>query len=122
MKKVILDANVLIYWVKQKIDLISSLESILQEPFEIATTASVVEELKKISRTAKKSKVYAKASLELLDKMNIKVIPSSYTHADKDIMDLTDKDVIVVTNDKRLKERLKRKVRVLSVGEIKRVR
>jgi rRNA-processing protein FCF1 len=54
--------------------------------------------------------------------MNIKVIPSSNTHADKDIMALADKDVIVVTNDKRLKERLKNKTRVLSIGEIKRVK
>jgi rRNA-processing protein FCF1 len=122
MKKVILDANALIYWVKQKIDLIPSLESILQEPFEIATTASVIEELKKISRTAKRSSGYAKAALELIDKMNIKVIPSSYTHADKDIMALADEDMIVVTNDKRLKERLKSKTRVLSIGEIKRVK
>ena len=115
MKKVILDANAIIYWVKQKVDLISSLESILQEPFEIATTASVVEELKKISRTAKRSSGYAKAALELIAKMNIKVIPSSYTHADKDIMALVDEDVIVVTNDKRLKN----KTRVLSIGEMR---
>ncbi len=122
MKKVLLDSNAFIYLVKQKIDLLVCLEEILQEPFELTTTESVIEELKRISNTAKKSSGYAKAALEIISRMNIKVIPSRYMDADKDIAALADRDVLVVTNDKKLKERLRRKVRVLSIGEIKKVR
>jgi len=122
MKKILLDSNVFIYSIKQKIDIFSSLQDILQEPFELVTTESVVKELEKMSKSAKKDSAYAKASLKLMEKMSVKVIPSKHEYADKDILALAKEDIVVITNDKKLKEKLKKKTRVMSLGVIKKIR
>jgi rRNA-processing protein FCF1 len=122
MKKILLDSNVFIYSIKQKIDIFSSLQDILQEPFELVTTESVVKELEKMSKSAKKDSAYAKASLKLMEKMGVKVIPNKHEYADKDILALANEDIIVITNDKKLKEKLKKKTRVMSLGVIKKIR
>jgi len=119
--KVLLDTNSLIYAAQYGID-IKQLEDVFQKPIEFFTTQSVLRELEEISRTRKKSSVYAKIAIQLLEKSSIKILPSKHKHADKDILAEAEKGFVVVTNDRKLKEQLKKKsIGVLSIREFRKL-
>ncbi|MEM5799317.1 MAG: hypothetical protein QXZ43_01465 [Candidatus Aenigmatarchaeota archaeon] len=120
--KIIFDTNSLIYSIKYKIDIFKEIEKNFQQPIELSITESVLKELDGISRSKKQSSVYARLSIHLIEKNNIKILPSRYKYTDRDILNLADRDSIVITNDKNLKELLKkRNIRTLSIREFKKI-
>ncbi|MHA1744119.1 MAG: type II toxin-antitoxin system VapC family toxin [Candidatus Heimdallarchaeota archaeon] len=100
MKRVILDTNFLISLAEFKVDL-DEIENILNEPYEILTISSVVDELKKINNKN------ARLALKLIELKKVKILKVGEKNADKAILSLANKDTIIATNDAELRKRLK---------------
>jgi len=111
MIKVFIDTNFWLIPYRQKIDIFSEIERLVPENYEIVISESVIEELKKIQKTGKgKDKVAAKIGLGLIGKKAIRII------LERDAVDYlilkiseNEKDVVVCTNDKELRNRLRSK-------------
>lgn len=113
MKKVILDTNILLECVKNKVD-IFSLKDIVD--YDICILDKSIEELNKIVNEQKgKHKEHAKLALQLI-KGKVKVLESVEGKVDDILVSLSE-DNIIVTQDKELKKRLKGKVIVLKQGK-----
>ena len=102
MKKIILDTNFFIDLVKFKIGL-SDFDSIVSKPYQILTLKSVVDELKNIKNKN------ARAALKLVEIKRIKVIEHAIKNTDKAFLSIAskDRDVIIATNDAKLRKNLK---------------
>ena len=112
MKKIILDTNFLTIPQQFKIDIFEEIDRIMEEKYELVTLDKVVEELKKMKKG--KGAVAAKIGLELIKKKNVKVIKTDDKKVDNAIFKLANKNMIVATNDRILRERVKNKnVKVL---------
>jgi len=116
--KILLDTNFLVYCAKQKIDYVSEMPA-----GEIVVLSSVVYELEKLAEKAKKArdKEAAKFALFLLKRNKIKVIETEGKNADEAITEMADKQDIVATLDRGLKEKLKSKARILTIRQGKKL-
>jgi len=116
--KILLDTNFLVYCAKQKIDYVSEMPA-----GEIVVLSSVVSELEKLAEKAEKArdKESAKFALSLLKHNKIKIIKTKEKSADKAILEMAEKEDVVATMDKELKEKLKGKTRILSIRKGKRL-
>ncbi len=108
MKKVILDTSFILDAVKFKIDL-DDIMNIINQPYEILIPDAVIHELMQIAKNKGKTGSNAKVALEIIKKKKFKLIKTSETSADRAILTVADKDVIVGTSDKKLKESLKKR-------------
>jgi len=112
MKKIILDTNFLTIPYQFNVDIFEEIDRIMEEDYELVTLDKVVEELKRMKKG--KDAVAARIGLELIEKKNIKVIKTDEKKVDNAIVKLADKDTIVATNDRVLREKIKNKnVKVL---------
>ena len=121
MKKIILDTNFLLLPFTRKIDVFSEIERIMYDPYKIIVLKKTVDELKKIQKEQKgKHKHNAKAALDLIkakkpiilevkQKDLNRTVNSKDVIADDIIMEISDKNTIVATNDKNLQKNLKNK-------------
>ena len=107
MKKIILDTNFLTLPHQFKIDICNEIDRIMEENYELFTLDSVVYELKKLSKSKGKDAIAAKIGLELIKKKNIKIINTGEKNVDKAIVAISNEDMIVATNDKILRKKLK---------------
>ncbi len=111
MIKVFVDSNFWLIPYIQKIDIFSEIERLVPENYELVVSDGVIDELKKIQETGKgKDKVAAKIGLELIEKKAIRIIPEIES-VDSLIIEISEKEkeVVVCTNDKELRNRLRRK-------------
>jgi rRNA-processing protein FCF1 len=104
--RIVLDTNFIMVPFQFGVDIGSELDRILGFKYELCTTDSVMRELMLLSREKGKSGRAAKASLELAK--NLTIIPAEGS-ADDALLALASKDMIICTNDKVLKEKIKRK-------------
>lgn len=126
MKKVLIDTNVLLSIFRFKIDIFSELNRVLDEKYEIYIVEKTIEELKYVYKSHKKLKerLFAKMALEYLEmnKEKIKIIKSEKP-VDKAILEISlsnPKEWIVLTGDKSLKEKLRKKgVRIIEIRQKK---
>ncbi|MBU5687830.1 MAG: hypothetical protein QW350_03860 [Candidatus Aenigmatarchaeota archaeon] len=84
--KIIFDTNSLIYSIKYKIDIFKEIEKNFQKPIEFCITESILSELETIGKLKKQSSVYARLSIQLIKKNNIKILLSKYRYTGKDIV------------------------------------
>jgi len=115
MKQIILDTSFILTALKFKIDIKSELNKILDEKFTIHIIDKTLNELK--------NKPLEKLSLEILKKINSKIIKTS---KDKNVDSLlidyskSHKKVFIATQDRALKEKLKkRNVRLITIRQKK---
>ena len=112
MKKIILDTNFLTIPYQFNVDIFEEIDRIMEEDYELITLDKVLEELKRMKKG--KDAIAARIGLELIEKKNIKVINTDEKKVDNAIVKLANKDMIVATNDRVLREKLKNKnVKVL---------
>ena len=104
--RVVIDTNFMLIPFQFGVDIKSELDRILDYEYELCTTDSVMRELMLISREKSKDGRAAKASLEMAKNMTI--IPTE-GDADEGLLALASKDTTICTNDKILKEKIKRK-------------
>ncbi len=98
--KVVLDSNFLLLPFQFRIDIFAELDKLLDVRYEVYVTKGVIEELKKI-----KSR-HAKGALSVANKLRVIETEGS---VDEALLKLASKEVIIATNDKFLKEKIKNK-------------
>ncbi len=104
--RAVLDTNFIMVPFQFGVDVKAELDRVLGFKYELCTTDSVMRELMLISREKSKDGRAAKASLEIAKELTI--IPAEGA-ADDALLALASKDTIICTNDKILKEKIKRK-------------
>jgi len=111
-KKLILDTNFLMVPGQFMIDVFSEIERLLEEPYELCFIDRSKEELNKlVSYGNEKERFAAKLALVLIIQKNLKSLPSSKEErsVDDSIVKYADRDSIIATQDKLLRERVKAK-------------
>ena len=110
MKRVILDTNLLIYCLQNRINLLEELNRVVGEGFELEVPEAVLKELKRLRVKE------AKLALSFIQTEEFSILLGN-GHADDVIFNAAQApDVIVATNDVALKERLaSTNVRTISV-------
>lgn len=108
MKKVIIDTNFLLIPFQFNIDVISEIENVMMEPYNIFVLDKTIDELKRIAEEQKgKNSNNAKLALEYI-KCKADVIKTEKgKYVDDLIISLADKETVVCTQDKNLKKRVK---------------
>ena len=109
MKKIILDTNFLTIPYKFKVDIFEEIHNLIPEEHEIMTLDGVIRELEHLSKETGENATAAQVGLELIKKKKIKVIQSKKKDVDDAIVELSDDQTLVATNDKELINRLKTK-------------
>ena len=123
MKKVILDTNFLMIPFQFRVDVISEIDRICDFRYKLATTPEVIEELTALSEKGNgKDHRAAKAALELARKHRITRIKNRkiFKNADEAILSIADENLIVATQDRILRKKLKqKKVRLIILRQKK---
>ena len=109
MKRIILDTNFLLIPLQSKVDIFAELQRICPFPYEVCILKQTYDELESISKNARgRDKEAAQLGLKLLKAKDIKIIPGKPALVDDILAELSqDPDVIVATQDRALKHRLK---------------
>lgn len=103
--KVILDSNFLIDILRFKLDL-DNIKEICGR-CELIVFDSVVDELEKISKSKGKNGQYARLALKILKLKNIKILKIEGKDVDETILNFVNRDMVVATNDRELRKKLK---------------
>ncbi len=119
MKKIILDTNFAMIPATLGVDIFTKIKEKISEPYEIYVIDKTIDELEKIIREQKgKHKEAAKLTLKLLKDRTLSELDTkslNITGNSKDlivddiIVEISDKNTIVATQDKDLKKRLREK-------------
>lgn len=110
-KRIILDTNFLLIPVQFKVDIFEEIKRISDFVYQLHIIDRSVEELEKIILTGDtKDKTAAKIALKLIKFKKIdKIKTTGNKNVDELILDLARKDDIVATQDKELKQKLKKR-------------
>lgn len=107
---VFIDTNFWLIFYLQKIDLFSELERLLIK-FKVVVSQGVIKELKSIQKRSKgKEGTAAKIALELIEKREVEVI-NDESEVDDFILKIaqkSNKNLVVCTNDKELRRKLRK--------------
>ena len=111
MKKIILDTNFLLIPYQFKVDIFSEIKRVCDFKYRLFIVDQTIDELKKLAETQKgKDKLAAVLAMAMLEQKKVGQIK---TKKDKDvdnlILDESDENTIVATQDRILKSRLKKK-------------
>ncbi|HLC36272.1 MAG TPA: hypothetical protein VJK05_01535 [archaeon] len=119
--KVALDTNMLLAIKKLKIDVFEEIkESIGKAEFLIPV--QVIKEMQKLSEKNKNLEKASNIALQLIKKNKAKEIQSKEKDADKALIELAKKGIIIATNDKELKKKvLKVKGKILNIRKRKKI-
>jgi len=119
--KVALDTNMLLAIKKLKIDIFEEIkESIGKAEFLIPV--QVIKEMQKLSEKNKNLEKASNIALQLIKKNKAKEIQSKEKDADKALIELAKKGIIIATNDKELKKKvLKVKGKILNIRKRKKI-
>jgi len=110
MKKIILDTNFLLIPYIFKVDIFSEIDRVSSFKYDICIINRTIDELERIAEKQKgKNKEAAKFALKLIKQKSLKRIGKIQDTRDVDdiILDLDKTNLIVATQDKALKKRLR---------------
>ena len=96
---IVLDTNIILDAVRCKVDLFTELQRICNFKYDIAILDKTLKELE--------NKPNSKLALQLIQKKNIKILKTDKGYVD-DLLFNLDKNYIIATNDKELKNKLKK--------------
>jgi rRNA-processing protein FCF1 len=119
--KVLLDTNFLLDTLRYKVDF--SIFQELEESTEFFITSEALRELKSIANKKTKEGRLALIALKLVESQKIKIVQSLKKKVDEDLLELAKKEgFLVATNDKDLKEKLKKEnVRIICLRNKKKI-
>jgi len=119
--KILLDTNFLLDILRYKLDFLVFEE--LEEKIELFISSESLRELKSIVNRKTKEGRLAMVALKLIESQKIKVVSSLKKNVDEDLIALAKKEgFMVATNDKDLKEKLKKEnVRVICLRNKKKI-
>lgn len=126
-KKVILDTNILLAPGQFRVDIFSDIEGIMDVPYKLYIIDKTIDELEKIRKKAKlPDRQAANIALQLLDRKNIERLDTDGVKGkivDDYICNLSDKDTVVATSDRKLIMRLKRNhIKIIELAQKKYLR
>jgi len=119
--KVLLDTNFLLEMLHYKLDF--SIFQELEEDVELFISSETLRELKSIANKKTKEGRLALIALKLIEAQKIKIVQSLKKEVDEDLLTLAKKEgFIVATNDKDLKEKLKKEnVKIICLRNKKKI-
>ena len=119
--KILLDTNFILDTLRYKLDF--SIFQDLEEKAELFITSETLREIKSIANRRTKEGRLAMIVLKLIKSQKINIIQSQRKEVDEDLIYLAKKEgFIVATNDKDLKEKLKKEnVRVVCLRNKKKI-
>ncbi len=102
MKTIVLDTNFLLHCIGFRIDFIREIDRLMQESYKLCVLDKTIDELE--------GKKHGKLAAGIVEKTGIKLIksPAGLT-VDNALLDLSPQETLVGTQDKALKERLKKR-------------
>lgn len=103
---VLLDTNLLLVPHQFGVDVFSEVERLVPEEHEVVTLSNVIEELRNLVDSSKDG-VAAGVGLQLVQDKGVRIIPSTGVVDDCIIEYASGNDVVVGTNDRQLKGRLR---------------
>jgi hypothetical protein len=118
MKKILLDTNFFLVPFQLGVNIMTELERIMQEPFELMTLKPINDELESLAKKGRgDDKVCAQLGLQLARSITVEEVAKTEKTDDSILLYATQrKDVIVATNDSALRKKLKvQKVRTIFV-------
>ncbi len=114
MMKVVIDTNFIVYCAKQKIDFIEEIGRVLDSKFKIIVPSIVLAELQKLATTRKTKRTDREAAilaLQIIDGNReqgiISIMEAKAETADGAILQNDERDTIIATLDRALRQRLK---------------
>lgn len=115
MKRIILDTNFLLIPGQHHVDIFSEVHRICPFAYELCILEQSVKELERLREGGRgKDKQAVLLAFGLIKAKDIKIIPGKPAHVDDTLAALSeDPDVIVATQDRALKHRLKHRAIVL---------
>ena len=96
---IVLDTNIILDSIKFKVDLFTELKRVCDFPYKIAVLDKTLQELE--------NKKNSKLALELTKKKKVQIIKTQEGYVDNILLRLDD-SYIIATNDKELKNKLKK--------------
>lgn len=106
---ILFDTNFLFVTFEFHIDIIAELRRILGTTSNLFIYEGTIEELRAIERKGDKNKKYLPLIVKMLHIYGFKVISSGETYVDDQILANLHSNVLVATNDKQLRQRIKKK-------------
>jgi rRNA-processing protein FCF1 len=119
--KILLDTNFLLDTLRYKLDF--SIFETLEESVELFISSETLREIKSMANRKTKEGRLAIVALKLIETQKIKIVQSLKKEVDEDLLALAKKEgFIVATNDKDLKEKLKKEnVRIICLRNKKKI-
>jgi rRNA-processing protein FCF1 len=119
--KILLDTNFLLDMLRYKLDF--SIFQELDESVELFISSETLREIKSMANRKTKEGRLAIVALKLIETQKIKIVQSLKKEVDEDLLELAKKEgFIVATNDKDLKEKLKKEnVRIICLRNKKKI-
>ena len=108
MKRILLDTNFLLVPYQFKMDIFSQMDFMVDGPHELLLPTGVIAELRKLSRGKGKEGAAARFALKLIEVRKLKKVKSSGEVDGWLISYAKRKGFLVATNDKALRNRLKK--------------
>ncbi len=104
--KIVLDSNFLLIPFQFGVDIFAELEKVLDVRYEVYTTSGVLKELERLSNSRGSAGRYAKEALRLAEKL--RTIETKALGVDESLLELALQGAVVCTNDKALRERIRK--------------
>ena len=119
--KILVDTNFLLDVLRYKLDF--SIFQELEENVELFISSETLREIKSMANRKTKEGRLAIVALKLIESQKIKIVQSLKKEVDEDLLELSKKEgFIVATNDKDLKEKLKKEnVRIICLRNKKKI-
>jgi rRNA-processing protein FCF1 len=119
--RILLDTNFLLDMIRYKVDF-SSFDN-LEEKADLFISSETLREIKSVANRKTKEGRLAIVALKLIESQKIKIVQSLKKDVDEDLLELAKKEgFIVATNDKDLKEKLKKEnVRIICLRNKKKI-
>ena len=119
--RILLDTNFLLDTLRYKLDF--SIFEALEESVELFISSETLREIKSMANRKTKEGRLAIVALELVESQKIRIVQSLKKEVDEDLLELAKKEgFIVATNDKDLKEKLKKEnVRIICLRNKKKI-
>jgi hypothetical protein len=118
---ILLDTNFLLDMLRYKVDF--SIFDNIEEKVELFVSSETLREIKSMANRKTKEGRLALIALKLIESQKIKIVQSFKKEVDEDLLALAKKEgFIVATNDKDLKEKLKKEnVRIICLRNKKKI-
>lgn len=119
-KKIILDTNILLYIGKYKLDIFAELNRVCDFSYKVYVLDGTIQELENlINKGSLSVKRFAELALRIIKAKKVNIIGTAKDKSvDKTLLDLPADNIIVVSQDKELKEGLTKKgIKVLSLRQ-----